>query len=230
MSTFAINEMSGELQPLRFGPGGSQQSHLVILCSDLGARRAHAAAGQSSGTPTTTAPSFPRCAHEAGERGRAVGNHVLVLSSVDEDEGLNGKTKYSGARGSGVHHRPQRAHWGPAARLDRKPGLSTHWRLWPETAVSTAHGHGGYKKYMSLMLMTNRPVCTEPSWHFSSLSHLQTKQLPSSEPVTQTRGPMAPSRSASQSPSQCFLLMNTQSNSNPANSVSVGNIFLFGCR
>ncbi|KAJ1073664.1 hypothetical protein K5549_006902 [Capra hircus] len=96
---FAINEMSGELSTTRALDREEVSNFtLVILCSDLGSPPQSSTAQLQVRVLDVNdhSPSFPRQQYEASVREDApVGTTVLVLSSADEDEGLNGQTKYS---------------------------------------------------------------------------------------------------------------------------------------
>uniref|UniRef100_A0A673T5X8 Dachsous cadherin-related 2 n=1 Tax=Suricata suricatta TaxID=37032 RepID=A0A673T5X8_SURSU len=95
---FAINETSGDLSTTR-ALDREQVSNftLVILCSDLGnpPRSSLAQLHVRVLDDNDHGPSFPTLHYQASVREDAeVGTLVLVLSAVDKDEGLNGKTEY----------------------------------------------------------------------------------------------------------------------------------------
>ncbi|XP_040107285.1 protocadherin-23 [Oryx dammah] len=96
---FAINEMSGELSTARALDREEVSNFtLVILCSDLGSPPQSSTAQLQVRVLDVNdhSPSFPRLRYQASVREDApVGTTVLVLSSADEDEGLNGQTEYS---------------------------------------------------------------------------------------------------------------------------------------
>ena len=96
---FAINETSGELSITR-ALDREQVSNftLVILCSDLGDPPLSSMVQLQVRVldDNDHSPSFSRLHYQASVREDAqVGTVVLVLSAVDKDEGLNGKTEYS---------------------------------------------------------------------------------------------------------------------------------------
>lgn len=96
---FAINEMSGELSTTRALDREEVSNFtLLILCSDLGSPPQSSTAQLQVRVldDNDHSPSFPRLQYQASVREDAqVGTTVLVLSSADEDEGLNGQTMYS---------------------------------------------------------------------------------------------------------------------------------------
>lgn len=96
---FAINEVSGELSTARTLDREEVSNFtLVILCTDLGSPPQSSTAQMQVRVldDNDHSPSFPRLRYQASVREDAqVGTTVLVLSSADKDEGLNGQTKYS---------------------------------------------------------------------------------------------------------------------------------------
>ncbi|XP_062963422.1 protocadherin-23 isoform X2 [Cynocephalus volans] len=95
---FAINETSGELSTIRALDREQVNNFtLVIQCSDLGdPPRSSAIQLQVRVLDDNDhSPSFPTLYYQSSVREDAeVGTVVLVLSAVDKDEGLNGRTEY----------------------------------------------------------------------------------------------------------------------------------------
>ncbi|XP_076995860.1 protocadherin-23 [Tamandua tetradactyla] len=95
---FVINETSGELSTTR--PLDREQVNnftLVILCSDLGdpPRSSTMQLQVRVLDANDHSPTFPVLQYQSSVReDAAVGTVVLVLSAMDEDEGLNGQTEY----------------------------------------------------------------------------------------------------------------------------------------
>uniref|UniRef100_A0A8C6EDG5 Dachsous cadherin-related 2 n=1 Tax=Moschus moschiferus TaxID=68415 RepID=A0A8C6EDG5_MOSMO len=96
---FAINEMSGELSTAHALDREEVSNFtLVILCWDLGSPPQSSTAQLRVRVldDNDHSPSFPRLRYQASVREDAqVGTTVLVLSSADKDEGVNGQTRYS---------------------------------------------------------------------------------------------------------------------------------------
>ena len=105
---FAINEMSGELSTTRALDREEVSNFtLLILCSDLGSPPQSSTAQLQVRVldDNDHSPSFPRLQYQASVREDAqVGTTVLVLSSADEDEGLNGQTMYSLVHGTPLQY------------------------------------------------------------------------------------------------------------------------------
>ncbi|KAM8765246.1 protocadherin-23 isoform 2-T2 [Rhynchonycteris naso] len=95
---FAINETSGELLTTRALDREHVSSFaLVVLCSDLGdpPRSSIVQLPVRVLDDNDHSPSFPMLHYQSFLREDAeVGTVVLVLSTVDKDEGLNGQTEY----------------------------------------------------------------------------------------------------------------------------------------
>nr|XP_051675918.1 protocadherin-23 isoform X1 [Oryctolagus cuniculus] len=95
---FAINETSGELSTTQALDREHISSFtLVLLCSDLGVPPRSSSMEMHIRVldDNDHGPSFPTLHYQTSvTEGAQVGTQVLVLSAVDEDEGLNGQVEY----------------------------------------------------------------------------------------------------------------------------------------